>query len=163
MCSSLSMSIQMWRASMSSARWLTLSWTLSTILTNRDQKANGWEEKQPGSLHLVSLPLLSNINQSARFWELAIQTATPTAQRRFVDTFGQYMYAVVQQAEDRTQNHIRTLDSYLDVRRDTIGAKPSFAILELEMDLPDDVFNHPTLENLRTWVIDMLCIGNVCV
>jgi len=70
------------------------------------------------------------------------------------------MYAVVQQAEDRTQNHIRTLDSYLDVRRDTIGAKPSFAILELEMDLPDDVFNHPTLENLRTWVIDMLCIGN---
>ena len=73
------------------------------------------------------------------------------------------MYAVVQQAEDRRQNHIRTLDSYLDVRRDTIGAKPSFAILELEMDLPDDVFNHPTLENLRTWVIDMLCIGNVCV
>jgi len=66
----------------------------------------------------------------------------------------------VQQAEDRRQNHIRTLDSYLDVRRDTIGAKPSFAILELDMDLPDDVFNHPTLENLRTWVIDMLCIGN---
>jgi hypothetical protein len=30
------------------------------------------------------------------------------------------------------------------------------------MDLPDDVFNHPTLENLRLWVIDMLCIGNVC-
>ena len=141
----------MWRASMSSARWLTLSWTLSTILTNRDQKANGWEEKQPGSLHLVSLSLLSNINQSARFWELAIQTATPTAQRRFVDTFGQYMYAVVQQAEDRRHNHIRTLDSYLE-------AKPSFAILELEMDLPDSVFNHPTLENLRTWAIDMICI-----
>lgn len=71
------------------------------------------------------------------------------------------MDAVVQQAADRTQNHIRTLDSYLDVRRETIGAKPSFAILELDMDLPDDVFYHPTLENLRTWVIDMLCIGNV--
>lgn len=71
------------------------------------------------------------------------------------------MQAVVQQAEDRTYNHVRSLDSYLAVRRDTIGAKPSFAILELEMDLPDHVFNHPTLENLRTWVIDMLCIGNV--
>jgi hypothetical protein len=61
------------------------------------------------------------------------------------------MYAVVQQPEDRRQNHIRTLDSYLE-------AKPSFAILELEMDLPDSVFNHPTLENLRTWAIDMICI-----
>jgi hypothetical protein len=97
----------------------------------------------------------------ARFWELAIKTATPTAQRRFVETFNQYMDAVVQQAEDRTKHHIRTFDSYLEVRRDTIGAKPSFAILELDMDLPDEVFNHPTLENLRMWVIDMLCIGNV--
>ena len=71
------------------------------------------------------------------------------------------MNAVVQQAEDRSQKNIRTLDSYLEVRRDTIGAKPSFAILELEMDLPDDVFNHPILEKLRVLVIDMLCIGNV--
>lgn len=71
------------------------------------------------------------------------------------------MDGVVQQAEDRTHTHMRTIDSYLEVRRDTIGAKPSFAILELEMDLPDEVFNHPVLENLRTWVIDMLCIGNV--
>jgi hypothetical protein len=123
--------------------------------------ANGLAEKPHDSADLPPSALLPCINRLARFWELAIQTATATAQRRFVDTFGQYMNAVVQQAEDRTQHHIRSLDSYLDVRRDTIGAKPSFAILELEMDIPDHVFNHPTLENLRLWVIDMLCIGNV--
>lgn len=100
-------------------------------------------------------------DEFSRFWELAIKTATPTSQRRFLETFGHYMDAVVQQAEDRTRHHIRGLDSYLEVRRDTIGAKPSFAILELEMDLPDDVFSHPLLESLRLWVIDMLCIGNV--
>lgn len=71
------------------------------------------------------------------------------------------MDAVVQQAEDREKNHIRSLESYLEVRRGTIGAKPSFAIMELEMDLSDEVFNHPTLQNLRLWAIDMLCIGNV--
>ena len=97
----------------------------------------------------------------SRFWELAIKTATPTSQRRFVQTFGHYLDAVVQQAEDRTHRHIRGLDSYLEVRRDTIGSKPSFAILELEMELPDDVFNHHILEDLRLWVTDMLCIGNV--
>lgn len=71
------------------------------------------------------------------------------------------MDAVVQQAEDRTKHRIRTIESYLEVRRDTIGAKPSFALMELELDIPDEVFHHPTLENLRLWVIDMLCIGNV--
>ena len=100
-------------------------------------------------------------NCPSRFWELAIKTASPTSQRRFVQTFGHYLDAVVQQAEDRTRQHIRGLDSYLEVRRDTIGSKPSFAMLELEMELPDDVFNHPILENLRLWVTDMLCIGNV--
>lgn len=123
--------------------------------------ANGLVGKPRDSADLLLSALLPYINRLVRFWQLAIQTATPTAQRRFVDTFGRYMNAVVQQAEDRTRHHIRTLDSYLDVRRDTIGAKPSFAILELEMELPDRVFNHPTLENLRLWVIDMLCIGNV--
>ena len=112
---------------------------------------------------LFFISILLCIYVSIRFWELAIQTATPTSQRRFVDTFGQYMDSVVQQAEDRDNKHIRTVESYLEVRRDTIGAKPSFALLELEMDLPDDVFNHPTLEKLRMLVVDMLCIGNVRV
>ena len=87
--------------------------------------------------------------------------ATPTAQRRFIETFDSYMDSVVTQAEDRTKHLIRSIDSYLKVRRETIGAKPSFALMELEMDIPDEVFYHPTLESLRVWVIDMLCIGNV--
>lgn len=119
----------------------------------------GGEATRQYVLHFILCFVYTKLR--ARFWELAIKTATPTAQRRFVENFDLYMDAVVQQAEDRTKNHIRTFESYLEVRRDTIGAKPSFAVLELEMDLPDEVFNHPTLENLRMWVIDMLCIGNV--
>lgn len=51
----------------------------------------------------------------------------------------------------------------MEVRRDTIGCKPSYAMLELEMDIPDDVFNHPTLESLRVWSTDMICIANVSI
>jgi hypothetical protein len=57
--------------------------------------------------------------------------------------------------------HIRGIDSYMSVRRDTIGATPSFALLELDMDIPDNVINHPYVKHLTTCVVDMIILGNV--
>ncbi|KAF8884017.1 terpenoid synthase [Infundibulicybe gibba] len=95
-----------------------------------------------------------------QFWENAIKTATPTSQRRFKNAFQLYTDSVVQQAEDRTRGYIRDIESYFDVRRDTIGAKPSFAICEIHMDLPDYVLTDPTIMKLTSACIDMLIIGN---
>ncbi|KAJ7611371.1 terpenoid synthase [Mycena polygramma] len=80
------------------------------------------------------------------FWANAIRTATPTSQRRFVETFHLYMHSVVQQADD--------------LRRDTIGAKPSFAINEIHMNLPDEIIAHPVVKKLTSLCIDALVIGN---
>lgn len=71
------------------------------------------------------------------------------------------MDAVVQEAEDRNEHLIRTIDSYVEVRRGTIASRPAFAIFELELDIPDEVYHHPVLESLRLGAIDMICIGNV--
>jgi hypothetical protein len=49
----------------------------------------------------------------------------------------------------------------LEVRRDTIGAKPSFAILETAMNLPDEAVHHPDIVELSTLTIDMILLGNV--
>ncbi|KAJ7650918.1 terpenoid synthase [Roridomyces roridus] len=95
-----------------------------------------------------------------QFWENATRTATPVAQRRFVDTFQMYMDSVVQQAADRNSNYIRDVESYFTVRRDTIGAKPSFAICEMHMKIPDEVMNHPAVMRLSILCIDALIIGN---
>ena len=95
-----------------------------------------------------------------RFWLNAIKTATPSAQRRFVDTFGQYLDAVVEQAEDRADHHIQDVPCYFRVRRDTIGAKPSFAINEIHMNIADEVFEHSIIKTLTATAIDMLIIGN---
>lgn len=70
------------------------------------------------------------------------------------------MGSVVQQAVDRNNNHIRDIDSYFEVRRDTIGAKPAFAICELYMNLPDTVMNHPVIMKLTELCIDLIIIGN---
>jgi hypothetical protein len=74
--------------------------------------------------------------------------------------FDLYLDSVVQQAEDRTHNLIRDIKSYFDVRRDTIGAKPSFAINEIHLNIPDEVMEDPIIKTLTSTSIDMLIIGN---
>ncbi|KAF9067337.1 terpenoid synthase [Rhodocollybia butyracea] len=95
-----------------------------------------------------------------QFWELASKGATPTAQRRFIETYQLYVNSVVQQAIDRTDNHIRDANSYFQVRRDTIGAKPAFTLLEFTMDIPDEVMEHPMIREFIIGCVDMLIIGN---
>jgi hypothetical protein len=90
---------------------VTSSWTLSTILTNRDQRANGLEEKQPDNLYLLSFRILIDLQDSGSsqfnqerpqlkdaLLALSVNICTPSCSRL--------------KTED---NHIRTLDSYLDV------------------------------------------------
>ena len=68
---------------------------------------------------------------------------------------------MVQEAADRIQKHIRNIQEYLEVRRDTSGAKPCFAVLELDMNLPDEAIHHPVIEELYILSIDMILLGNV--
>ncbi|KAF8882265.1 terpenoid synthase [Infundibulicybe gibba] len=95
-----------------------------------------------------------------QFWQNAIKTASPTSQQHFVDSFKLYTDAVVQQAEDRSRNYTRDIKSYFDVRRDTIGLKPSLTICEIHLDLPDYVLAHPAIQKLTLACLDMVIVGN---
>ncbi|KAF9058831.1 terpenoid synthase [Rhodocollybia butyracea] len=95
-----------------------------------------------------------------QYWEIARKGATPTAQRRFIDTYELYINSVIQQAIDRVDNHIRDVDSYFQVRRDTVGMKPCFAVLEFTMDIPDEVMEHPVIHEFIIGCIDIVIIGN---
>ncbi|KAF9034645.1 terpenoid synthase [Hymenopellis radicata] len=93
------------------------------------------------------------------FWSNAIRTATRTAQKRFIDTFQLYTDAVVQQAVDRSTHHIRDIESYFEIRRDTDGVKSTCVINEVHLNLPDTVMDDPIIKEL-TALNDMICIGN---
>ncbi|KAF9067678.1 terpenoid synthase [Rhodocollybia butyracea] len=95
-----------------------------------------------------------------QFWELASKGATPTGQRRFIETYQLYVNSVIQEAVDRADNHIRDVSSYFQVRRGTVGATPSFALLEFTMDIPDEVMEHPVIREFIMGCVDMLIIGN---
>ncbi|KAI9457980.1 terpenoid synthase [Lactarius psammicola] len=95
-----------------------------------------------------------------QFWELAIKTTSPQAQKRFIETFSAYSQAVVQQAAGRGHKHVRSVQEYFEVRRDTIGVKPAFAIIESNMNLPDEAVHHPVVEEMAILAIDMIILDN---
>ncbi|KAF8870958.1 terpenoid synthase [Infundibulicybe gibba] len=95
-----------------------------------------------------------------QFWENAIKTATPASQQRFRDGFKIYTDGVVQEAEDRAHNHIRDIEGYFNLRRDTIGMIPCFAICAIHMDLPDYVLAHPAIQKFTLACTDVVIIGN---
>lgn len=95
-----------------------------------------------------------------RFWMNAIQIITPSCQRRFIQTFQSYLDAVVQEAEDRNSHRIRDVESYFDVRRDTIGAWPAIALCEMYMNIPDAIMNHPAVWRMCTLAVDLILISN---
>lgn len=98
---------------------------------------------------------------STRFWELSSQFASIGARRRFIAALNSFTTAVVQQAQDRAQNYMRTVDEYFLIRRDTIGAKPAFAVLEFGLNLPDEVFEDPVIQTLTDVCIDLIILSNV--
>ena len=95
-----------------------------------------------------------------RFWKNARKPATKTAQRRFIHTFSLYLEAVGQQAVERDCFQLRTVENYFEIRRNTIGTRPSFVVLEFKMDILDDVMAHPSIVTLTDASTDMIAICN---
>ena len=98
-----------------------------------------------------------------RFWARFIEVASVTAQRRFIDVFSRYLEGVVEQARRQTQG-IPSIDDYLIVRRQDIGAYPCFPLIEpaFNLKLPDEVLYHPVMVELSRLAVDMIIFDNVC-
>ncbi|KAG1801186.1 terpenoid synthase [Suillus variegatus] len=95
-----------------------------------------------------------------QFWGRTIRNASGQSQKRFIAAFDDYLEGVVQQAIDRSGHHIHDIESYFDVRRRTIGARPAFALLELGFDIPDEIVSHPAIENVAFASTDMIILAN---
>ncbi|KAM7196900.1 terpene cyclase [Naviculisporaceae sp. PSN 640] len=80
--------------------------------------------------------------------------------RRFVYRMQEFCDGVVEQAGDRSRDHIRSMEEYFEVRRGTIGAYPCFVVIQHEMDMPDDVYEHDILRKLEQLAADMIILDN---
>lgn len=67
----------------------------------------------------------------------------------------------VQQCIDRHQNFARDTEAYLAVRLHSSSMLPSYVIMELDINVPNEAYYHPVLEKLRYWGFILICIDNV--
>ncbi|KAJ6537518.1 terpenoid synthase [Mycena vulgaris] len=95
-----------------------------------------------------------------QFWARTVPISTASVQQRIVETQVLAMDAQVQQCIDRKNNFARNSEEYLAVRRHSSSMWPAYAIMELDIDVADEAYYHPVLENLRTWGFILICIDN---
>jgi len=103
----------------------------------------------------------SNLGEIARRFSLqAINISSTSSWNRFISAFEEYLNSVIHEAADRAEGHIRNISNYLELRRLTIGGYPSYLCLELGLDLPDDVMEHPGMKSLLSLVADTILLTN---
>ncbi|KDQ58781.1 hypothetical protein JAAARDRAFT_47108 [Jaapia argillacea MUCL 33604] len=96
------------------------------------------------------------------YWGRLTTTSAPGAERRFIETFDAFFLAVYQQAIDRKNGVVPDLESYIDLRRDTSGCRPCWALIEYayNLDIPDEVMNHPLIQSLGDAANDLVTWSN---
>lgn len=98
-----------------------------------------------------------------QFWVNALHNGvTPIVQRRFIDSLQTYLEGVVEEAKDRalTGYPCRTIEGYFELRRKTVGVKPSYLPTEMDLDIPEHIMRHPVIEKLTDLSADMILVGN---
>lgn len=97
------------------------------------------------------------------FWLRATAYVRPDAHclKHFIRDFDTYTEAVVREADDRTKRVYRSFEEYLSIRRDSSGCLPSFGLCEFGLDIPEEAYHHPRMEQLRDQATYLIAIGNV--
>ena len=80
---------------------------------------------------------------------------------RFISDFDDYAKSMIQEAEDRVAGHQRSVNDYMNLRRDTCGAKPTFSFFGIGLNIPDAVFYNPHMISLIDNAADLSAIANV--
>ncbi|KAH8984445.1 terpenoid synthase [Lactarius akahatsu] len=95
-----------------------------------------------------------------QFWLHAIKVASGPAQKRLLNSFGPYVYAVVEEAADRDQGRIRGIKDYLDLRVHASAAYCTLFPIEMGLDIPDEVMTHPAMKTFLDQIVYPLCLTN---
>lgn len=96
-------------------------------------------------------------------WFRAKKYASPGCQSRFVETMYGYTYSEYQQVMNRVNCEDLNIESYINWRRESSCARPVWALVEMShgMNLPDEVFEHPSILRLDECATDMVGLSNV--
>lgn len=96
-----------------------------------------------------------------RFYESAAKVATPSALKHFRESLLDFLKSCIVQGEDREKRTVRTVEALRPLRRENLGLRPTYFPIEMYLNIPDDVINHPVIKEIEYLIIDMVAIDNV--
>jgi hypothetical protein len=96
-----------------------------------------------------------------RFWESAQKIATPNATEHFRSSVRGYLKTNITQAEDSAQEALRSVETCFPYRRQGAAILPVSFVIEIMLNIPDEVLNHPVVNDLQNVITDMIIIDNV--
>jgi len=103
-------------------------------------------------------PQLGEITR--QFWLRALKVSSLPAQERFIATFSEYVYAVIDEASDRSKGRVRGIEEYLKLTRLTAGGYPAFVAVEAGLNIPNEAMGHPVIKSLCALAAESLVLTN---
>ena len=86
-----------------------------------------------------------------------------TVIERFEKAWSRIVDSNILQAQHRSNKYICTPEEYIAARHDNVAAYACFALLEqsLELDIPQEVMEHPYMQSLNQDACEMFILDNV--
>ncbi|KAI0752803.1 terpenoid synthase [Daedaleopsis nitida] len=95
-----------------------------------------------------------------QFWSHATQHASETSRIRLEGAWDRFTMSLVEQARDRDEGRLRTVEEHMMLRRLTIGTEPFYALAALALDLPQEAWGHPIIQSLHADITDIIFLDN---
>ncbi|KAI0786948.1 isoprenoid synthase domain-containing protein [Abortiporus biennis] len=95
-------------------------------------------------------------------WHRYCATATPSACERFALALKIWMYSQIEQAANRSQSTVPSVQDFIELRRRTIGGMTveAMVVYSIDADIPNHVWYHPTMIEISKAVIDIMTWPN---
>ncbi|PPQ64032.1 hypothetical protein CVT24_008845 [Panaeolus cyanescens] len=116
-------------------------------------------QKVPERDHIMNGPLNKMTEEFIQRTKSVIGT-DPAGMDQFIKDFEDYTQSVIIEADERNKKHVRGVDDYFMLRRDTCGAKPTFSFLGLGLGLPKEVFEDERMKSLIDSAADLIAMVN---
>ncbi|TGO18467.1 hypothetical protein BPAE_0381g00040 [Botrytis paeoniae] len=97
-------------------------------------------------------------------WERLKSASSQEMQQRWIDQHRRYFQQLLVQVNQQVsgQNFTRDVETYMDLRRGTIGVYPAINLAEYgaDVDLPQHVYDHPSLQECMKISADLVILVN---
>ena len=108
-------------------------------------------------------PNITSDRSPERFRARLTTAIKPRTFRRFLEHCDAYIDSVVQEAGLRDHGEVLELEEYVHLRRENSAVRVCFGMISysLGIDLPEEVFEDSTFQEVYFSAVDMVCWANV--